>query len=239
MIRLIIAFIVIVALLIFGLPLYLLYFIIGKFNKNLRDKICLITMRIAFKIIMFICGVKLTVKGKENLPEGAVLYVANHRSIFDIFVGYSQVDRLTGFISKKEVKKYPIVPWWMEFMNCLFLDRSSAKAGLKTILQAVDYAKNGISIFIFPEGTRSKDGTVAEFKAGSFKIAEKAGVPVVPVAFDRTEDIFERQKPFIKSAKVTMSYGKPIYMDKLDKEEKKRVNEMAREAIVEMIEANK
>lgn len=239
MIRLILAVTLIVFLLIFGLPLYLLYFIIGKFNKNLRSKISLVTMRIVFKMIMFICGVKLTVKGKENLPEGAVLYVANHRSIFDIFVGYSQVDRLTGFVSKKEIKKYPIVPWWMEFMNCLFLDRSSAKAGLKTILQAVDYAKNGISIFIFPEGTRSKDGTVAEFKAGSFKIAEKAGVPVVPVAFDRTEDIFERQKPFIKSARVTMSYGKPIYINELDKEDKKKVHEMAREAIVEMIEANK
>ncbi|HAV90286.1 MAG TPA: 1-acyl-sn-glycerol-3-phosphate acyltransferase, partial [Eubacterium sp.] len=118
---------------------------------------------------------------------------------------------------------------------CLFLDRSSAKAGLKTILQAIDYAKNGTSIFIFPEGTRSKDGTVAEFKAGSFKIAEKSGVPVIPVAFYNTESIFEKQKPYIKAAKVTMEYGDPIYIDELPKEEKKKVNEMARGAILEML----
>lgn len=238
MIRLILTVTLIVALLIVGIPIYIVYWIIGKFNINLRHKISLATIQFAFKLIMFVCGVKITVKGKENLPDGPVLYVANHRSIFDIFVGYSQVDRLTGFVSKKEVQKYPLVPWWMNFVNCLFLDRSSAKAGLKTILQAIEYEKNGISIFIFPEGTRSKDGTVAEFKAGSFKIAEKAGVPVVPVAFDKTENVFERQKPYIKSARVVMSYGKPIYIDELPKEDKKKVNEMARDAIVKMIEEN-
>ena len=235
MIRLIIVAFVIISLLVFSIPLYGLYCLIGFFNKELKQKICLITIQIAFKFILLLCGTRITVKGKEKLPKGAVLYVANHRSIFDIFVGYAKVDRLTGFISKKEIEKFPLLPWWMKSLNCLFLDRSSAKAGLKTILQAIDYAKNGTSIFIFPEGTRSKDGTVAEFKAGSFKIAEKSGVPVVPVAFYNTESIFEKQKPYIKAARVTMEYGDPIYIDELSKEEKKKVNEMARGAILEML----
>ena len=232
MIRLIVALLFVLVFFIVSIILYPVYLLIGKFNINTRHKISLATIQWVFRVILFICGVKVEVKGRENVPDGPVLYVANHRGIFDILVGYISVDRLTGFISKKEVKKVPFLSWWMYFMNCLFLDRSSAKAGLKTILKAIELEKNGISIFIFPEGTRSKDGNVADFKAGSFKIAEKAGVPVVPIAINHTEEIFENHKPFVRGAHVTFEYCEPIMVNDLSKEEKKQIAEMARNQIV-------
>ena len=237
MIRLIIALLFVFIFFAFSIILYPIYYIIGLFNKERMHKISLATIQWVFRVILFISGVKVDVKGKENVPDGPVLYVANHRSDFDVLIGYSQVDRLTGFISKKEVKKVPFLSWWMYYMNCLFLDRNSVKEGLKTILEAIELEKKGISIFIFPEGTRSRDGKVAEFKGGSFKIAEKSGVPIVPIAINRTEEIFENQEPRIKPARVSFEYCEPIYTADLSRDEKKLLAEKARNAIIEKLNA--
>mgnify|MGYP002233635792 CR=1 FL=1 len=83
--------------------------------------------------------------------------------------------RLTGYIAKKEMLKYPLLRDWMKRLYCLFLDRDNPKEGLKTILTAIDYVKKGISICIFPEGTRN-DGeelSILPFHNGSFKIARR------------------------------------------------------------------
>lgn len=101
-------------------------------------------------------GVKVTVIGEENVPDEPVLFIGNHRSFFDILLTYSRCRNLTGYVAKKEMEKIPLLSTWMRFVHCLFLDRENPKEGLKTILQAIDYVKNGISICIFPEGTRNK-----------------------------------------------------------------------------------
>ena len=119
-------------------------------------------------------------------------------------------------------------------VRCLFLDRDNIKEGLKLILKAVEDIKSGVSLFIFPEGTRSKDGNIAEFKEGSLKIATKAGCPIVPVAFSNTSAIFEDHFPFIKAAKVTIEFGKPIYVNELDKEEQKHIGKKVHDLIVDM-----
>lgn len=97
-------------------------------------------------------GVHLTVEGKEHVPtDQAVLYIGNHRSIFDIVITYAQCPNLTGYISKDGVNKVPLLGIWMRRLYCLFLDRKDLKQGLKTILTAIDQVKSGISICIFPE----------------------------------------------------------------------------------------
>ena len=109
-----------------------------------------------------------------------MLYVGNHRSFFDVVLTYVRVPRPTGYIAKKEMLKWPLLNIWMKDLHCLFLDRQDIKAGLKTILQAIEKAKNGISICIFPEGTREKEGKLLPPKSGLFVIAAEAGVDVVP-----------------------------------------------------------
>jgi len=131
-------------------------------------------------------GVSITVKGRENIPEDrAVLYVGNHRSYFDILVGYVTVPGLMGFVAKKEMEQIPLLSTWMKYVNCLFLDRKNLKEGLKTILTGIDQVKQGVSVWIFPEGTRNREESPLDllpFKEGSLKIAEKSGCPVIPVA---------------------------------------------------------
>ena len=105
----------------------------------------------------------------------------------------------------------------MEEIHCLFLDREDPRQGLKTILAAIENVKSGISMFIFPEGTRSKvEGEFLPFHAGSFKIATKAKVPVVPVTLVGMGDIFEDHYPRLKRAPVVIEFGEPIETADMD-----------------------
>ena len=136
-------------------------------------------------------GTEITVIGKENMPKEAALYVGNHRSYFDILILYVQCENLTGFVAKDAIEKVPSLRVWMRYLYCLFLNRSDAREGLKTILTAIEYVKKGISICIFPEGTRSKTGEMASLKAGSFKMATRAKAKVVPVVLKNTRQCLE------------------------------------------------
>ena len=114
------------------------------------------------------------------------------------------------------------------------------KEGLKTILQAIDYVKQGISICIFPEGTRNKgeELSVLPFHQGSFKIAEKSGCAIVPMSLNNTAEIFENHFPRIKKTHVILEYGTPIYPKELDKEAKKHLAEYCQNLIQETINRN-
>ena len=167
------------------------------------------------RFILWITGAKVTVIGEENVPKDTpVLYIGNHRSYFDILLTYSRCPIRTGYIAKKEMEKIPLLSNWMRYLHCLFLDRKDIKQGLKTILAAVDKVKSGISICIFPEGTRNKNEDeldMLSFHEGSFKIAAKAKCPIIPMAISNSADIFEAHFPTIHPAKVVVEYGKPIY----------------------------
>ena len=223
-----------------GIPVLGIEWIIGKFNKNLSDYQSLRLVQWAFNVILKISGVEVTVIGEENVPDEPVLFIGNHRSYFDILLTYSRCRRLTGYVAKKEMLRYPLLRDWMKRLYCLFLDRENPKEGLKTILQAIDYEKNGISICIFPEGTRN-DGeelSMLPFHNGSFKIAEKSGCSIVPMSLNNTVSIFEAHLPFIRKTHVVLEYGKPIYMKDMDKETKKHIGEYCQNIIQETINKN-
>ncbi len=226
MIRTIFAFLFVFIFLIVSLPIQLVLWLIGKKNPMAQKKASLAIVSWAFIVVLFISGVKRTVIGEENVPKDtAVLYVGNHRSIFDIVLAYPRVPGITGFISKQEILKVPSLSTWMIFMDCLFLDRSDLKKGLEMILTAIDKVKNGISIFIYPEGTRNKtDEPLGEFHKGSFKIAQKSGCPIVPVVINHSRNILEAHMPFIRSTHVVMEYCKPVVMSELSKEDQKNID---------------
>ena len=150
MIRFIMIALFVVIYLVLGIPVLLVEMLIGKFSRRAKDYSCLRLVQAAFKLIMFATGVKLTVIGEENVPKDqAVLYVGNHRSYFDVVMTYARCPGLTGYIAKVEMLRYPLLRDWMKALYCLFLDRDDIKQGLKTILQGIEYIKNGISICIF------------------------------------------------------------------------------------------
>jgi 1-acyl-sn-glycerol-3-phosphate acyltransferase len=190
--------------------------------------------------VLFISGTKITAIGKENMPNEATLYVGNHRSFFDILIMCTQHNELMGFVAKDSLGKIPSLRIWMRYIYCLFLNRKDLKQGMKTILQAIEYIKQGVSIAIFPEGTRNKgeELSVLPFKEGSFKIALKTGCPIVPVAINNSADIFESHFPKIKKNHVVIEYGKPIYPKELDKETAKHIGKYVQDIIQETINKN-
>ncbi|WP_026519068.1 lysophospholipid acyltransferase family protein [Butyrivibrio sp. FCS006] len=233
MIRTIIIFIFLVIFLIVSLPMQLVLFIMHKFNDDKARKASLAIVSWAFNVILFLGGIKRIVIGENNVPKDeAVLYVSNHRSIFDIVVTYPRVPRRTGYIAKQESMKLPVISFWMVYLDCLFLDRSDIRKGLEMVLTAIDKVKNGISIFIYPEGTRNKtDKPLGEFHKGSFKIAQKSGCPIVPVVVNHTRDCFENHMPWIKKTTVVIEYCEPIRIKELEKEDQKNIDQYVKNII--------
>lgn len=236
MIRLILVALTLLLYLILGIPVLLIEWVIGRWNPRLRDISCLRMVQAAFKLILWFTGTDITYIGRENIPKDqAVLYVGNHNSYFDILLTYSQCPGLTGYVAKSEMLRYPLLRDWMKRLYCLFLDRTDMRAGLQTILTGIDYIKQGISVCIFPEGTRSRDGQMQPFKEGSMKMAQKTGCPIIPMAITNSAEIFENHLPRVKPCRVIVEYGAPIYPKELSREEQKFLGSYTQKKIQAML----
>ncbi len=240
MIRILLCLLAAVIMLVLSIPVLFVEWLIGKKNPRLRDISSLRFVQGMLSVVLFLSGTKVTVKGKEHIPtDRAVLYVCNHRSIFDIVIGYTLMPSLTGYVAKIELEKIPLLSTWMRRCYCLFLDRKDLRQGMQTILKAIEYVKSGVSICIFPEGTRSKEADekkLLEFHDGSLKIAARTGCPVIPMAISNSSAIFEDHLPFIHGGKhVMVSFGEPICPSELDKEALKKLGSITKEKILEML----
>ena len=222
------------------LPVLGIEWIYHKINPEKADYQQLRMVQAAFRLMLKMTGARIQVIGEENVPKDrAVLYVGNHKSYFDILLTYSRVPRLTGYVAKKEMESFPILSIWMTRLHCLFLDRKDIKQGLKTILTGIDLIKNGISVCIFPEGTRNKSNDrLLPFKEGSLKMAEKTGCPIIPFAITNSSKLFEDHMPFVRPCDIIIEYGKPIYPAELPKEEKKFLGAYCRKQIEDMLIAH-
>lgn len=242
MFRFIIVCIIVIGYLILSIPILLGEWVLGKQNQRKKDISSLRIIQAVFRVILKVTGADITIIGHERVPKDqAVLYIGNHRSYFDILLTYVLCPDTTGYIAKKEMEPIPLLSNWMKYLHCLFLDRKDIKEGLKTILTAVDEIKNGVSICIFPEGTRNKHDSELEmlpFHEGSFKIATKTNCPVVPIAIHNSAEIFEAHLPKIRPCRVVVEYGEPIYPEQLSKEEKKHLGSYTRNVILEMLKKN-
>ena len=243
MIRIICVCIVVIGYLILSIPILLIEWVIGKFNKRAKDISSLRIIQAVFRFILKITGADITVKGHENVPaDTAVLYIGNHRSFFDILLTYVLCPDVTGYVAKKEMERYPLLSNWMHYLHCLFLDRKDIKQGLKTILQAADYVKSGISVCIFPEGTRNKNADETDmlpFHDGSFKIATRAKSPIIPVAISNSANIWEANFPKMSPTHVVIEYGKPIIPSELDRDTQHHLGAYTQSIIKEMLIKNK
>lgn len=240
MIRLILVALFLTCFFLLGLPVLFITWVIGRFNRRVQDIACLRMVQGAFRCILFISGVKVDVIGEENVPKDQpVLYVANHRSYFDIIMTYARCPDLTGYVSKDSLDKVPFLRLWMHRLHCLFLDRKDIKKGLQMVLDGIDKIKHGISICIFPEGTRGSDPDqtkLAPFKEGSMKMAEKTGCPIIPIAISNSSQIWEDHFPKIRPTHVTIEYGAPIDPKAVPKEDRKALGALARRQIIAMLE---
>ena len=243
MIRLILVVLAVVLYLIFSIPVLSYLKNLEKKDPKAAAKKSLDLVRWILGIVRDLAGITYEVRGLEHIPsDRAVLYVGNHRSYFDIVMGYTTVPAPTGFIAKKEMIGIPLLSQWMVQMNCLFLDRSNIKEGLKTILTGIEEVKGGISMWIFPEGTRNKNADETEmlpFHDGSFKIAARAKSPIIPIAISNSANIWEANFPKMTPTHVVIEYGKPIIPSELDRDTQRRLGSYTQDIIKEMLIKNK
>lgn len=186
---------------IFVVPLlvvtYVLYPVVMLLKRNGHVKaaegITWCTLRFLVHAIMFFFGAKMHIVGEQNIPRtpGKYCYIGNHTSMFDIVaLLYPRKFRLS-FVGKIEIKKLPIISGWFKALDAVYLDRSSPRQSIKAIIDGSRMIEKGHGMAIFPEGTRSKDGQIHEFKAGSFKMATRVGGTIVPVVLKGTRTVFE------------------------------------------------
>lgn len=240
MLRLLICFLYMSGYLIYSIPAL-------KRMKNL-DKTMPVAKRDALiqeiprkwsRTIMNLTGSTVTVNGSEHLPEGPVVFVSNHEGNFDVPTLLGFLDKPFGFISKVEVKKVPVLSTWMEVLNCVFLDRSDRRKAIQAIRDGVQLLKEGHSIAIFPEGTRSKGGPIGEFKTGSFRMAKDARVPIVPISIQGTSAVFEKNNRLVKPSHITVTILPPVAANIFDDKDMKDVAEYVKGLIVESLEETK
>ncbi|KAI3799015.1 hypothetical protein L1987_34303 [Smallanthus sonchifolius] len=161
---------------------------------------------------------RVKIQGSENLPpkDSPAIYVSNHQSFLDIYTLLT-LGRNFKFVSKTAIFLYPVVGWAMFLLGTIPLKRMDRKSQLQTLKRCMELVKNGGSVFFFPEGTRSRDGSLGPFKKGAFSIAAKTGVPVVPITLVGTGKIMPAgMEGTVNAGAVKIFIHQPIIGDNPD-----------------------
>ena len=181
-------------------------------------------------------GVSVVVEGRDLLESGKpYIFAANHQSQFDIFAlqGFLGVD--FRWLAKKELFKVPIWGPAMRRAGYIPIDRSHGREALKSLDEAAQKIAAGTSVIIFPEGTRSKDGKLQDFKAGAMLLAIKSGVDIVPVAIAGTHAVLPKGKLLTTPGKVNIRIGKPIEMKEFRPRDKHDLAKKVEGRVAEML----
>ncbi len=239
MLRFIICVLAVVIEFIVAIPIDIIGYILGLISPAAKNAFMKFNMTWILWVIGFISGAKVTFIGLEKIPaDTPVLYVANHESFFDVILTIMKLPGMVSFVAKKSFVKVPIFAQALYLYNTLFIDRDDIKQGLATILKAIENVKAGMSVFIFPEGTRSRDGKMNDFKEGSMKIATKSGCPIVPIAISNTANVFENHFPKVTPVPVVVEILDPVIPGDYDKTEQKHLGKLCRDRIEEARDRN-
>lgn len=175
------------------------------------------------------------VLGLENIDmEETYLIVSNHLGLADIATILKAFPKYLNFVCKKEIANVIVLSNWMRMCGCIFLDRESARNSISEINRGVENLKNGMSMCIFPEGTRSTTGKIGEFKKGSFKMSLKSGAKILPMVLVGTRSVYEDNNKRIAKGDVKAIFLEPIDVKKLSSEEINDLNSIVRDRIDEV-----
>jgi 1-acyl-sn-glycerol-3-phosphate acyltransferase len=181
-------------------------------------------------------GVKVVVDNRAALdPAQPYVFMANHASSLDIWAAFVAVPRRLRMIAKKQLARIPLFGWVMWAGRFIFIDRKNAIAARRSIVEAEARIRNGDSVLIFPEGTRTRDGKLGPFKKGGFHLAVRAGVPIVPVALRGTRELMPRGSYLLRAGTVTAILGEPIPTQGLSEDERANLHERVHGIIESML----
>jgi len=175
-----------------------------------EEKVHLIA-RIWARMLLWITGVKVEIEGIENVSsDKPQIFMANHQSDYDILIVLAHIPGQFRWIAKKELFKIPIFGKAMRNAGYIEIDRQHHENAMKSLEEAAQKIREGKSVVTFPEGTRSKDGKIKQFKQGMFHLAIQSGVPIVPISIIGASEIMPKRTLMIKPGRIKMVIDKPV-----------------------------
>ncbi len=184
------------------------------------------------RFILWICRVQVEFSGLEGL-DGSRNYVfaSNHQSLFDTPILFAGLPFSFRILYKQSLQAIPFLGWHLKFSGHIAVDRGNAVRARRSLDRAALRVRQGTSVVVFPEGTRSRDGSLLRFKTGSFLLAVKAGVPVVPVTITDSRRVMRRGQVTVYPGTVRVTLDRPIAVDAFDEQSASRLAEMVREVV--------
>jgi 1-acyl-sn-glycerol-3-phosphate acyltransferase len=190
--------------------------------------------RIWAKCLLSAANIKVTVKGISSMnPRRSCIYMPNHMSNLDIPVLQAYLPVQFRWLAKAELFKIPVFGQAMQRAGYISIDRSDRKSAIQSLHKAAKIIKEGVSVIIFPEGTRSRNHRIQPFKKGGFVLAIDSGVPIVPITIRGTWPIMHKKRMRIKPGNVVVEIAKPIESSKYTRETKDDLMDKVRNIIME------
>jgi 1-acyl-sn-glycerol-3-phosphate acyltransferase len=177
--------------------------------------------------------VNVKVEGMDHLKgAGPFIFMANHQGSYDIFALLGHLPFQFKWLVKKELFSIPFFGWTMAAAGYISIDREGTRETLEAMNKAAQKIQEGMSVVIFPEGSRSSDGTIQPFRKGGFTLAIKSKVPIVPVAITGTREIMPKDRLTATSGEIRIRIGRPIETKDYFLKDRKPLMELVRETIL-------
>jgi 1-acyl-sn-glycerol-3-phosphate acyltransferase len=186
------------------------------------------------KVALTANRVKVEMTGMEHLKgEGPYIFMSNHQGSYDIFALLGCLPFQFKWLAKKELFSIPFFGWTMAAAGYVSIDREGTRETVEAMNEAAQKIQDGMSVVVFPEGSRSPDGAIQPFKKGGFTLAIKSGVPIVPITITGSREIMPRDRLTITSGKIQIQMGYPIETQDCSLKERESLMEKVRKAISE------
>jgi 1-acyl-sn-glycerol-3-phosphate acyltransferase len=214
------------------LALGFLAFVTYPFDR--KGKVVHLYARLWGKAALFATRVKVRVEGLENLNgKGPYIFMSNHQGYYDIFALLGNLPIQFKWLAKKELFSIPFFGWTMAAAGYIRVDREGTRETVKAMNQAARRIREGLSVVIFPEGSRSPDGSIQPFKKGGFTLAIKSKVPIVPIAISGSREIMPKERLTASPGEIKIRVGAPIEIQNYSMKDRKNLMEKVRESILE------
>jgi len=189
------------------------------------------------RVALWVNQVKVSVEGMENVRgEGPYIFMSNHQGSYDIFALLGHLPFQFKWLAKKELFSIPFFGWAMAAVGYISIDRKGTRGTVEAMNKAAERIRDGMSVVIFPEGSRSPDGAIQPFKKGGFTLAIKSKVPIVPLALSGSREIMPKERLTATSGEIRIRMGRPIETNEHSMKDRKDLMEQVRERIRENFE---
>lgn len=193
--------------------------------------------RLWARSILFVSRVKVSVQGLHHIdPIGTYIYMVNHQSMYDILVVLGYLPVQFRWLAKMELFRIPVFGYAMARAGYISIDRSDRRSAHKSLQEAAEKIARGVSVVVFPEGTRSTDGQIKPFKAGGFHLAIRSGQPIVPVVICGTGHVMRKGSLRIRPGRVMVSINPPVDTSSYNNRTKQLLMESLRSTMKQELE---